>query len=441
MAQRSDPQRGTVSGLKASGRTRPTVRNGRLGRYSSGNGRGHGRPLVFTLGLAAVVLVGLIVFAGPVLGGVASGWARGLAEGNPDALHLPFVRDVMRDELERKIREPSGLDTTPVAFEVESGASVSEVGDRLVDEELIGDRLAYEYLVITTDFGDNLQAGTYTLNQTMTPEQIVATLQEGPPVRQTVTIALREGLRLEQIAAYLQTLTLDADIEEFYELAQNPTAALRSDFPFLSTLPEGRSLEGYLGSGTFEVYSDITADDLVRLLLEQWGKQVPQELIDAAEAQERDFYEVLTLASIVEREAGIPEEAPLIAGVYVNRLTDLDPPILNADPAVFYAYDTAQLREMPFEEWPTYTFWTIPEEAPLAELPVPEDLQGYQTYQVRGMIPGPICTPTRASIEAALEPDTESGYFYFLLIPDSREHVFAKTLEEHNANKQKYGYE
>jgi UPF0755 protein len=149
----------------------------------------------------------------------------------------------------------------------------------------------------------------------------------------------------------------------------------------------------------------------------------------------------LTLASIVEREAGIEEERPLIAGVYVNRLTKLDPPLLNADPTVFYAHDTAQLREMEFDDWQTYTFWTIPEEAPLAELQVPEDLQGYQTYQARGMIPGPICTPTRTAIEAALEPDTEAGYLYFLLVPDSREHVFAKTLEEHNANKRKYGYE
>jgi UPF0755 protein len=318
---------------------------------------------------------------------------------------------------------------------------VAEVGDRLVEEELIADRLAYEYLVIETDFGSKLQAGTYTLNQTMTPEAILETLSEPPVARQTVTIALREGLRLEQIVAYLQTLTLETDIEEFYELAQNPTAELREEFPFLSTLPEGRSLEGYLGSGTFEVYEDTTAENLARLLLEQWGEQVPQELIDAAEAQDRDFYEVLTLASVVEREAGVPEEAPLIAGVYVNRVTALDPPLMNADPTVFYAYDTAQLRELPFEEWPDYAFWTIPEAAPLAELQVPEDLQGYQTYQTRGMIPGPICTPTRTSIEGALEPDTESGYFYFLLIPDSREHVFARTLEEHNANKRELGYE
>lgn len=440
MAKRGDPQRGTVSGLSATGRTSPVVRTRTSSRYGYGNGRGHGRPLVFTIVLAAVVLLALVVFAGPALAGVASGWARGIAQGNPDALHLPFVRDVMREELERAIREPSGTDTTPVEFEVPAGANVSDVGDRLVEEELIADRLAYEYLVITTDFAANMQAGMYTLNQTMTPEQIVTELQQPPDARQVVTVALREGLRLEQIAAYLQTLALDADIEEFYRLASKPTAELRKDFPFLSTLPEGRSLEGYLGSGTFEVYSDATAEELVRMLLEQWGKQVPQELFDAAKEQERDFYEVLTLASIVEREAAVEEERPLIAGVYVNRLTKLDPPLLNADPTVFYAYDTAQLRQTPFGEWPRYTFWTIPDTA-LAELGVPEDLKGYQTYQQRGMIPGPICTPTRTSIEAALRPDVEDGYLFFLLIPDgSRKHVFAKTFEEHNANKEKYGY-
>ncbi len=155
------------------------------------------------------------------------------------------------------------------------------------------------------------------------------------------------------------------------------------------------------------------------------------------------FYQVLALASIVEREAVIDEERPLIAGVYQNRLDGKgkSKTILNADPTVLYAVDTMHLRELPFEEWVNYFFWSVPEGG-LATVAVSEDLLGYQTYQNRGLIPGPICTPTVASIDAALEPDTATDYLYFLAIPDADgAHVFAKTLAEHNANKQKYGYE
>ena len=100
-----------------------------------------------------------------------------------------------------------------------------------------------------------------------------------------------------------------------------------------------------------------------------------------------------------------------------------------------------KLRDLPFGEWQSYFFWSVPE-GNLKDITVSEDLTGYQTYQVRGLIPAPICTPTVSSIDAALIPNTEDGYLYFLAIPEGEgAHEFAKTLEEHNANKRKYGYE
>jgi UPF0755 protein len=273
----------------------------------------------------------------------------------------------------------------------------------------------------------------------MSPQQLVDALQQAPiPV---VRVALREGLRLEQITAYLQTLSLELDAADFYALASEPSAELRADYAFLSSLPDGRSLEGYLGSGTFEVFPDVSAEELLRMLLDQWQRQVGEAPLAAAEAADREFYEVLTLASIVEREAAVEEERRLIAGVYANRL---DPKrwrgVLNADPTVIYGVDTAALRGMELSEWPGYAFWTLPSTA-LGEVQLPEDLRGYNSYRVKGLPPGPICTPTRASIEAALEPDTDKGYLYFVLIPDgTRKHAFARTFDEHRQNLRKYGY-
>lgn len=153
------------------------------------------------------------------------------------------------------------------------------------------------------------------------------------------------------------------------------------------------------------------------------------------------FHQIVTLASIVEREAVLDDERPLIAGVFQNRLSAGGATsILGADPTVFYGLDTVALRELPFEDWQGFFFWSPPG-VNLQDVTLPEDLAGYHSYQVRGLPPGPICTPSLASIEAALAPDTADGYLYFLAIPDGGgEHVFAKTEAEHDENRRKYGY-
>jgi UPF0755 protein len=151
----------------------------------------------------------------------------------------------------------------------------------------------------------------------------------------------------------------------------------------------------------------------------------------------------MALASIVEREAVLDDERPLIAGVYQNRIDGIEgvtTRLLNADPTVFYAIDTMELDALAFDEWQRYTFWAPPGVA-LAEVSVPNALQGFQTYQTPGLIPWPACTPSLPSIDSALEPDTTDAYTYFLAIPDGAgAHAFAKTKAEHDANRKRYGY-
>jgi UPF0755 protein len=150
--------------------------------------------------------------------------------------------------------------------------------------------------------------------------------------------------------------------------------------------------------------------------------------------------QVLALASMVDREATLDSERALIAGVFQNRMNPkLFPNLhLGSDPTVFYINDTLRLADMPVDQWKGYTFWAkLPRQLP-AELP--DDLAEYNTYTHQGLIPGPICTPTLASIDAALNPDTKDGYLYFLAKKDgSGETVFAKNKAEHDANIKKYG--
>jgi len=264
----------------------------------------------------------------------------------------------------------------------------------------------------------------------------------------TLDITFREGLRIEQMTALLQTKSTGIDPREFYELAKEPPEELLADFEWLK-LPKGASLEGFLYPDTYQVVTasngsttPVTdAEALVRLLLNRFHEVVGDDRMNVPEARGMNFYQIVTLASIVEHEAIVEDERALIAGVYQNRLDGLGgrAKILNADPTVTYAADTMALEDLKFEDWQTYFFWKVPP-SPLASFNVDKALQGYQTYQVGGLIPGPISTPSLASIDAALEPDTEDGFYYFVAIPGEKTHAFAKTLGEHNANLRKYGY-
>jgi UPF0755 protein len=217
--------------------------------------------------------------------------------------------------------------------------------------------------------------------------------------------------------------------------AQVRTAS--SEYTWLAQRPAGASLEGFLFPDTYELSLDATPASVVDLLTRTFDARVAPEIegrlasrsvFDVTTGEHRPLtpYDVVTLASIVEREAVVPEERPVIASVYLNRL---DPTYieetalrLSADPTVQYAkgYDPA-----------TESWWNpmLPGEGQTVQSP-------YNTFLVQGLPPGPICNPGLASILAVLNP-AETDYLYFHAIGDGS-HAFASTLEEHLENQAKY---
>jgi UPF0755 protein len=232
------------------------------------------------------------------------------------------------------------------------------------------------------------------------------------------------------------------DIEEFYELALDPPATLRDKFAWMSVIPEGHSVEGFLGSGLFDVPADVEADAMLEVLLQRWQESPQHEVLVAAQEEGVDFYALTVLASIVEREAILDEERSLIAGVYQNRVDGIGESTgrtLNSEPVLIYAKDTILLREQHISQWPNYVFWTLDGLGRAADFEVPPDLEGFQVWHARGLPPWPICTPGLASLEGALNPDTDDGYLYFLAKGDGTNgHVFARTYEEHLRNIDTY---
>jgi UPF0755 protein len=409
------------------------------GRRESRRGGGIGgliRFLLFVAVLAGVVLVASLTVLRPVIAQAVVDYASK----NPSALKLPFVADLVRENLGSALTDAPSSSSNQVTFNVLDGDTAQTIATRLQGAGLLKDARALVFIATEQNLTTSLESGTYILRMNMTPQQIVTSLLVSHQV--AVSIALRPSLRLEQITAKLQTVTgLSMDVQAFYNEVKHPPATLLADYPWLTPiLPAGASLEGFLAAATYVVSPDITADEFVRQLLDTWYQQVGPDLLKVPAARGLTFYQVMSLASVVERETGDDADRAKIAGVYQNRLNPKLFPLgaFQSDPTVFYVNDTLQLAKLSFDQWQQYLFW-----APLAKgttLPadLPADLAGYNTYTSKGMIPGPICTPSVESIKAALDPDTKGAYLYFLATKAGTT-VFEKTYEQHLADVAKYG--
>jgi UPF0755 protein len=312
------------------------------------------------------------------------------------------------------ISKPAGDDPTPVVFIIEPGETAGDIALRLKRLGLINDAELFRQFAQYQEADSKLEAGRYELRADMTMEEIIEALQHGR--LEEVTVTIPEGWRAEQIAEML-TEEIGMDGQGFLALVQGGDF----DYEFLQDRPPGATLEGFLFPDTYYLPVQPTALDIIERMLADFDQRFTFELRQVAAEREMTIHQVVTLASIVEREAVVAEERPVIAGVFLNRLSmDMT---LDACPTVQYALgyqeDTGQWWKTPL----------VLEE--FAHINSP-----YNTYLHRGLPPGPICNPGLASIRAVLEP-VESDYLYFLAKGDGS-HAFARTFEEHLQNQQKY---
>ncbi len=324
---------------------------------------------------------------------------------------------------------PTSVDDSPMRFEVEPGTPARAIGKQLLEAGLITDDLLFEAYVRVNGLASGLEAGTFILNPSMTMVEIVETLQQAEATSITVTIP--EGWRLEQQAEYLAEAEIFEDpamVDAYRNQAMTGdlTGLDVGRYLFLQERPAGTSLEGYLFPDTYEIPAiGTTPVDVLSRQLDVFAARVvpAYESAVASGTTTLDLYTILTVASIVEREAVIAAERPDIAGVYLNRLAQGIR--LEADPTVQYAMG---YQEATGQWWKTPVFL---EEYSSVQSP-------YNTYLNDGLPPGPIASPGLSSIEAVLNPG-QHDYLYFVATPDGTgAHVFATTFEEHSANVQRY---
>ncbi|MFN2265521.1 MAG: endolytic transglycosylase MltG [Anaerolineales bacterium] len=294
-------------------------------------------------------------------------------------------------------------------FQIPLGLSPLVIASQLESAGLIPNAGAFINFLTYTGLDTTLQAGEYTLSPASSPIEIAYILQDATPSE--VTLSILSGWRKEEIAATLPTSGLEISPQEFINAASNPGnfANLPLDFP------QTGNLEGFFPPGSYRLPRDITADQLVSFLVGEFSANLTPELLGGIQNQGLNVYQAVTLASIVEREAIVGEEMPLIASVFFNRLEI--GMALEADSTVQYA------RGFNLEQ---NTWWTNPLSSRDLQFDSP-----YNTYLYPGLTPGPIANPSLQAMRAVAFP-AQTPYYYFRATCDqSGKHTFSETFEEH----------
>jgi UPF0755 protein len=298
-----------------------------------------------------------------------------------------------------------GYDAAEQFIEIPPGAGAGDVRRRLVDAGIVRDDLTARAALAWTGHAERLKAGEYRFDRPLSAVDVFDRIASGEVYTRRLTF--REGLTIAEMAAIYAGAGFGS-AEDFIDAAGN--AALIHDID-----PEAPDLEGYLFPETYTVPRVIPAAQLVSHMVDRFRRSLP-DLPGRAKATGLTVRQVVTLASIVEKETAHPAERPVVAGVYRNRMRIGMG--MQADPTVIYALQKAGRYDGNIRR---------------------EDLRfdsPYNTYRYPGLPPGPIAAPGQESVEAVLEP-ADVKYLYFVSRNDGT-HVFAETHAQHNANVQEY---
>ena len=298
-----------------------------------------------------------------------------------------------------------------VLFVVLEGTSTSEIATRLKENGLIKNEYMFRFHLKFTEFDLPFQYGDHVLRKSMNVNEIIDVLTEVAATAETKTFTIIEGYNIKQIAKSLAEQNIITE-SEFYDVVQNGVF----EYQFLADVPSGpERLEGFLYPETYEIFNDETAYGVVDKMLKQFDTLFEPDYYDRAAEMGMTISQIVTLASIVERESVDPKERPIMSGVFQNRLEQG----MRLESCATIQYILGEPKEFLLNE----------------DLEIPSP---YNTYLNDGLPPGPICSPRIQSIQAALFPD-ENDYLYFVLSPSlDGTHNFSSDYNEFLNYKDQY---
>jgi UPF0755 protein len=306
-----------------------------------------------------------------------------------------------------RLHEPyKGYEGAEQFIEIPPGASASEIRRRLLAAGLVRDELTLRAALRWTGSSRGLQAGEYRFDRPMSAVDVIARLARGDVYARRITF--REGLTIQEMADVYQSRDFGT-AADFVAAARNVSLVKELD-------PTAPDLEGYLFPETYALPRGTPASRLIAMMVDRFKATYTEDHRAEARQQGLTNRQLVTLASLIEKETGKPEERRVVAAVYRNRMKlGMG---MQADPTVVYALQKAGRYDGNIRR---------------------EDLafdSPYNTYKYPGLPPGPIASPGKAALEAALDP-ADVDYLYFVSRNDGS-HVFAETLEEHNANVREF---
>ena len=324
-------------------------------------------------------------------------------------LRQDFVRSLVASRVSGEVDLAKDVRGETRPFVIARGETAGEIAHRLESEGVVRSALAFEFVLYENGKENVLQSGTYQVSPGLTPRDLARLFEKAPGDQ--VVLRLIEGWRLTEIAAAVEKAFPRISKDAFI------AAAVVGDRKngILSGLDPKTPLEGFLFPDTYFLRPDATATQIVDTLLTQFEQRAGATLRTAAAQRKVGVYDLVKLASIVEREAKDRAESPIIAGVYQNRL-DIGMK-LDADPTIQYAKG----------DWGELTLADLKLDSP------------YNTYRNLGLPPTPISNPGQAALEAAAKPATHDFLYFVAKADGTGDHAFAKTLEEQEANRVKYG--
>jgi UPF0755 protein len=309
-----------------------------------------------------------------------------------------------------QINRPNSKNPQSVNFVIEPGQSSMQIGQNLKKAGLIKNPVLFEFYAWQKGLDDKLQAGEHQIPTNLSIKDILKILTTIKLIEED-KITIIEGWTLKDIANYLDKRGI-ANYDDFMKAVQKK-ASWWDEYDFLKKKPRDVDLEGYLFPDTYRIYKGATIEDILRKMLDNFNKKLTPEMQKEIARQDKSIHEILTLASILEKEVNTEEDRKKVAGIFYKRLNIGMP--LQADSTINYVTGKNVSR---------------------ASRSDTETDSPYNTYKYRGLPPGPINNPGISAIKAAIYPQS-TPYLYFLTTPDGQV-IYSRTHDEHVAAKAKY---
>ncbi|MFH0852666.1 MAG: endolytic transglycosylase MltG [bacterium] len=293
---------------------------------------------------------------------------------------------------------------------IEKGQGVKDIAAELKDENLISSPFWFKTYIWLSGKQVNLQAGEYSFGSGLSLVEVADSILQGKVVQNNIWVTTPEGFTSKQIEGRLA----ESGLFSANGLVSVGLDDFRAEYESLKDLPAKASLEGFLFPDTYKFEKDAAQDEILDKMLSNFESKLTGKMRSDIASQGRTIFEIVIMASILEKEVKTGVDRKIASGIFWQRLADKYP--LQSDATLSYIFDD------------NYTRHTI--EQTKVDSP-------YNTYKYIGLPPGPINNPGLDAIEAAIYPQ-KTDYYFFITKPDTGEAVFAKTLEEHNLNKAKF---